>query len=262
MRDWLCGATARIRPGDRLFLMRQRHEPRGLFASGEALAAPRRVPHYHPRRAASGLSLRAVRVRFESLLDPAREPLLSREKLRHELPGGPWDSRSSGVQLMPEVACRLGSLWHAHRSRHGCGAEDSGSQSDHLRLDRPDFLEGGRVAVRLVSYERNARARAACLAAHGTRCRVCDLDFGEEYGPLLGGGFIHVHHLVPLSAREGEYALDPVRDLVPVCPNCHAMLHRRDPPIRWMSCARSAAPHARRASSMAPGRAFRILPSS
>ena len=50
-------------------------------------------------------------------------------------------------------------------------------------------------------------------------------DFEEKYG-VIGRGFIHVHHIVPISTIRESYQVDPVRDLVPVCPNCHAMLHR------------------------------------
>jgi 5-methylcytosine-specific restriction protein A len=50
------------------------------------------------------------------------------------------------------------------------------------------------------------------------------MDFEETYGQL-GRGFIHVHHIVPIATIGKEYKLDPVNDLVPVCPNCHAMLH-------------------------------------
>lgn len=50
------------------------------------------------------------------------------------------------------------------------------------------------------------------------------------YGEI-GNGFIHVHHLVPLSAIKENYHLDPINDLIPVCPNCHAMLHRQNPPL-------------------------------
>jgi 5-methylcytosine-specific restriction protein A len=56
------------------------------------------------------------------------------------------------------------------------------------------------------------------------------VDFGKRYG-RLGLGFIHVHHLVPISAIGSEYRVDPLADLVPVCPNCHAMLHRSEPPL-------------------------------
>jgi 5-methylcytosine-specific restriction protein A len=47
----------------------------------------------------------------------------------------------------------------------------------------------------------------------------------------LGAGFIQVHHTVPLSSIGTEYVIDPIRDLIPVCPNCHAMLHRKTPPF-------------------------------
>ena len=55
-------------------------------------------------------------------------------------------------------------------------------------------------------------------------------DLVKIYGDIAEG-FIHVHHLVPLSAIKEDYQLDPVNDLLPVCPNCHAMLHRRKPPF-------------------------------
>lgn len=87
------------------------------------------------------------------------------------------------------------------------------------------YTEGAKRQVRVNAYERNAKARAACLHAHGTRCVVCAFDFEARYGEL-GRGFIHVHHLKPLALTDGAYKLDPVADLRPVCPNCHAMLHR------------------------------------
>jgi 5-methylcytosine-specific restriction protein A len=40
-----------------------------------------------------------------------------------------------------------------------------------------------------------------------------------------------VHHLRPLAEIGAEYVLDPEVDLRPVCPNCHAMLHRTRPPM-------------------------------
>ena len=95
---------------------------------------------------------------------------------------------------------------------------------------RATLVEGAITCVTVNSFERNPRARAACIRHHGHRCAVCSFDFREAYGPL-GEGFIHVHHLVELSAIRSEYQVDPVRDLRPVCPNCHAMLHRRSPPI-------------------------------
>jgi len=87
------------------------------------------------------------------------------------------------------------------------------------------YVEGARKQVRVNAYERDARARKACLKQHGLNSAVCGFNFETEYG-ALGKGFIHVHHLKALALTDGEYELDPVNDLRPVCPNCHAMLHR------------------------------------
>jgi 5-methylcytosine-specific restriction protein A len=94
----------------------------------------------------------------------------------------------------------------------------------------PSYNEGAVAQVLVNRYERDARARAACLRKHKARCKVCDLQFVDLYGEI-GKGFIHVHHVKPLGAIRKEYKLNPTVDLVPVCPNCHAMLHKRDPPF-------------------------------
>ena len=80
------------------------------------------------------------------------------------------------------------------------------------------------------AYERDPRARRACLALFGYKCAACDVDFATVYGDI-GKNFIHVHHIVPISKVVEGYAIDPAKDLVPVCPNCHAMLHRTALPL-------------------------------
>ena len=90
-----------------------------------------------------------------------------------------------------------------------------------------NVIEGASKRVSVLRYETDPRARAQCIAEHGTTCQVCDIDFGAVYGDFADG-YIHVHHITPVhqAAADGEYELDPINDLVPVCPNCHAMLHR------------------------------------
>jgi 5-methylcytosine-specific restriction protein A len=90
-------------------------------------------------------------------------------------------------------------------------------------------VEGSVQRVLANRYERNVRARAACIQHFGAQCSVCDLRFVDRYGEV-GTDFIEVHHKRPLATLGKQYHLDPIMDLVPVCPNCHAMLHRRDPP--------------------------------
>jgi hypothetical protein len=90
--------------------------------------------------------------------------------------------------------------------------------------DDPSFPEGAKTIVTVNRYERNPQARQKCIEHYGIRCCACDFDFEARYGPH-GAGFIHVHHLKPLSTIGEAYEVDPVRDLRPVCPNCHAMIH-------------------------------------
>jgi 5-methylcytosine-specific restriction protein A len=92
------------------------------------------------------------------------------------------------------------------------------------------YREGAVRRVEVSAYERDQRAREACIAVRGCRCSVCEMDFETRYGER-GKGFIHVHHLKPLAARKRAYTLRPQKDLMPVCPNCHAMLHTQDPPL-------------------------------
>lgn len=92
------------------------------------------------------------------------------------------------------------------------------------------YVEGATKPVLVNAYERSKEARAACLAHHGYSCAVCEFNFESIYG-AIGAGFIHVHHLTPISTVAAEYKVDPITEMRPVCPNCHAMLHKSDPPF-------------------------------
>jgi 5-methylcytosine-specific restriction enzyme A len=91
---------------------------------------------------------------------------------------------------------------------------------------RETYPAGSRRSALVNAFERNPQARAACIAHHGTTCAVCELNFEDRYG-RIGADFIHVHHLRLASQLPDGYTIDPKRDLVPVCPNCHAMMHYR-----------------------------------
>lgn len=110
-------------------------------------------------------------------------------------------------------------------------SEDDSYQEfpDEIRESEP-VIEGAKTTVTVNRYERNRNARAVCIEKHGIICSVCEFNFEETYGKV-GAGFIHVHHVKPLGELGEEYELDPARDLMPVCPNCHAMLHRKSPAL-------------------------------
>ena len=90
--------------------------------------------------------------------------------------------------------------------------------------------EGNPKSIVLTVYERNPKARRQCLDHYGTDCYGCGISFGKIYGNMAEG-FIHVHHLREVSRRGGKYVVDPVKDLRPICPNCHAVVHLQTPPL-------------------------------
>ena len=92
------------------------------------------------------------------------------------------------------------------------------------------YVEGAVVKILVNSYERNRDARQKCLDHYGYDCAGCGFNFEAIYG-ILGRKYIHVHHLVPIHTIQEMYQLDPIKDLIPVCPNCHAMIHRENPAL-------------------------------
>lgn len=90
--------------------------------------------------------------------------------------------------------------------------------------------EGAKIRVEVNKYERSPVNRAACIAIHGAKCYVCGFEFHVKYG-AIGYGFIEVHHRIPVSRMGAAYVVDPASDLIPLCSNCHSMVHRHDPPM-------------------------------
>lgn len=131
--------------------------------------------------------------------------------------------KSKCVKLLMDQGFRI-----IEDHKGGVAADDSLFPDELLSQD--NFVEGAAVQVMVNRYERDRHAREAALRYHGYLCMVCALDMSKKYGNIAKG-FIHVHHLTPLSAIKEDYHLDPKTDLIPVCPNCHAMLHRRNPPF-------------------------------
>jgi len=100
------------------------------------------------------------------------------------------------------------------------------STSENINISE---LEGTEKKSYVKKYERSNILRQRAIDIHGTSCKVCGISFKDKYG-AIGDGFIHIHHLEKV-ADSGERFVDPLKDLIPVCPNCHAMLHTSDPPL-------------------------------
>ncbi|MFM2199590.1 MAG: hypothetical protein RLZZ505_3022 [Verrucomicrobiota bacterium] len=220
---WSCGVTKRIVPGDRAFLIKLgRDEPKGIMASGFALSAPFEAPHFSD----STRTANYTDLRYDVLLNPNTEDILPRSVLLSELPDVQWSPQGSGISIPPDAADRLEELWRQHLVSLGLSPQQIPDE-----ISTPErYSEGALRRITVNAYERDPRARKACIDHYGLSCLICGFSFGARFGDI-GEGFIHVHHLRPLSDIGEDYEVDPISDLIPVCPNCHAMLHRKNPPL-------------------------------
>ncbi|HAJ80191.1 MAG TPA: hypothetical protein DCO75_10525 [Fibrobacteres bacterium] len=96
-------------------------------------------------------------------------------------------------------------------------------------LDSAPFSEGSRKKTFIDAYERNPKARKACIEYYGFHCQVCGMLFSDIYGKA-GKEVIQVHHLKPIYKSKRERIINPINDLIPVCANCHVIIHTRKPP--------------------------------
>ena len=103
-------------------------------------------------------------------------------------------------------------------------------ENQEVQPDVVGYPEGALTTVQINRYERDRRNRAAAIAIHGTTCRGCGINLEEQYG-AVARGCVEIHHVTPVAQLGKSYKIDPVRDLVPLCPNCHTIAHRRNPPF-------------------------------
>lgn len=114
--------------------------------------------------------------------------------------------------------------------RHAAGSNQKEFMAIEEIEDTEKLTEGTIKAIFVNAYERNPEARRKCILLYGWACTVCGFDFKTVYGEW-GRNFIHVHHLKKLSEIKTKYTVDPSKDLTPLCANCHAMIHRANPPL-------------------------------
>lgn len=102
----------------------------------------------------------------------------------------------------------------------------SDKNAENYQDSLESFSEGKASKRYVTTYERNPKYRKQAIAIHGDSCTACGFNFGEFYGEYAEG-FIHIHHIVPVSEFETPKEIDPETDLVPLCANCHCIVHRK-----------------------------------
>lgn len=132
---------------------------------------------------------------------------------------------NNGLKVAPQGPKKLSGELLEYIEKNFNDSNQSDTFPEMIDKDVSVF-EGLKKEITVNKYERSSYARAKCIEYNGTKCKICGMNFEEKYGKI-GVGFIHVHHIKPIHEIGKEYKIDYKNDLIPVCPNCHAMLHRK-----------------------------------
>ncbi len=216
---WSCGNTKRIEAGDLVFLIRLGREPKGICAYGTVVKGSYEDDHWEK----DGKTALYVEFQIDWIVEPDAKQFVPRARLdAPQFADVHWSSQSSGIAIPDKVAAAL-----KHECTRYLSSYDTPLPEEVPSIQK--YKEGAQRIVVINSCERNPQARRACIEHYGAVCAVCRRDLADKYGKV-GKGVIHVHHLRPLASRSKRYVLDPIRDLRPVCPNCHAIIHTRKRP--------------------------------
>lgn len=225
-RSWSCANSKKIKKGDRIFLMRLGIEPMGIMGSGYAKSSYYVAPHWD---GTPGKTTHYINIEFDILLNPDKHTLFDKESLKSIDSKGvqQWSPQQSGISIKQEVIESLESNWFNFIKENNY-IDNSFFTNDVVTKSKKTYLEGKSKDIIQTRYERNPEARKRCLKHFGISCQVCEFNFEHHFGEV-GQGFIHVHHRNQIADIGKEHEVDPVNDLIPVCPNCHAMIHSKRP---------------------------------
>ena len=224
-KKWSCGNSTRIKEGDRVYLVRLGKEPKGIMGSGYATSSYYRAPHWD---GTEDKEANYIDIEFDILIDPNDDVLFDESSLESiDLNNSQqWFPQRSGTSIKPDLIESLEASWRnfIKQNNYIVGGVASKGTVNKSEL----YSEGRSTNIIQTVYERNKKARKRCLEHYGYSCRVCNFNFEEIFGEV-GKGFIHVHHIRQLSSIGLEHTVDPIKDLIPVCPNCHCMIHSKRP---------------------------------
>lgn len=226
VRRWSCGNSKNIKKGDRVFLVRLGEEPKGIMGSGYAKSSYYVAPHWDGTK---GKRSNYIDIEFDILIDPDKNILFNNNDLAKVDPNKiqQWFPQQSGISIKPEILSLLESNWFDF-IRENKYIGNGFISNDVVSNESESFMEGKSKEVTQTRYERNPQARKTCLRHHGYSCQICEFNFEKTFGEI-GKGFIHVHHINSIAGIGKEYEINPKKDLIPVCPNCHAMIHSKRP---------------------------------
>lgn len=225
-KSWSCGNSKSIKKGDRVFLIRLGKNPKGIMGSGYAKSSYYVAPHWD---GTEGKVANYIDIEFDILINPEENTLFHEEYLESVDVNNiqQWFPQQSGISIESEVLDNLESNWFNYIKNNKYIKNSFFPKGDIPDIEET-YREGKSKDITQTRYERNPEARKMCLLHYGYSCKVCNFNF-EAYFGEVGKSFIHVHHINQISEVGQEYEVDPIKDLIPVCPNCHAMIHSKRP---------------------------------
>lgn len=213
---WSCGNTKRITIGDMFLLMKLGVEPKGIIGCGYITSVPYELPHWDVVKAGDGKTTLRTDLLFKSLVET---PIVTLAELNDKFPQYNWTPQTSGLSIPEEIFNELYEYIQSNNS----------FKFTTITLEEIlKYSDGKPKVLTYKTYDRNVAARQKCLEYYGYDCTVCGFNFSDRYGDI-GRNYIEVHHLKPIADIAMEHEIEPIKDLRPVCANCHRMLHKRRP---------------------------------
>jgi len=219
---WRCKNNS-VREGDRAFLVKIGKNPKGIIGSGIVTTIP--IGYVDEK----DQNKYYIQIQFTTLIDWRKENILTIEdlKINERLAKQNWTPQASGISIRPELVEELETTWSNFLVAQNIKYTPAILKESEIQTI---FTEGTAKEVKLTRYERDKNARSECIKYYGYACSICSFDFEKHYGQI-GKNFIHVHHLTEIASIGKKHQIDPIKDLRPVCPNCHAMIHSRKPAL-------------------------------
>jgi HNH endonuclease/EVE domain len=217
---WSCGNTKKIRKGDRIFLLRQGIEPKGICASGYVIKEPYEDVNFR------GKLSRHIKFEFDVLLNPETDKIVPRHLLNEpQFSGVHWDTQRSGITIPEEVAAELEKYWKEFSSEtsNGDNSECDGLESIQEELEskgyfNPNDLEDGkeRINTSIVQRRGQSKFRQNLLNAYGKRCPITDCDVEAA---------IEAAHIIPYRGEKSNHVVNglPLRADVHVLFDLHLL---------------------------------------
>jgi len=206
--EWSC-YSKQPKNGDLFFIMMVNTKNNGVFCSGVVDSLEKNT-HSEFNKTQKSNTLHG---KINILLNPKKDNILNVNTLKEKFRIQRWEPQQSGIEIKTIIQDEFRDLWINFLNK-----------KTKYKNVKKEFLEGN-IQQRLYTFrERDSSARDECLKHFGYTCQICKKSLEEIYGEI-GKNYIHVHHINFLANTKGTHKVDPIKDLIPVCPNCHSMLH-------------------------------------